>query len=139
VRRTILYLDDEAACLSLFSEMFGEEYDVRTAETVPDARRMLAERPADIVISDETMPGGVRGTDFLGEVAESHPSSCRVLLTGSVYWFSVIREVGGGLIHLFVPKPWGYEDMRRKLELAASYTEPGAQGRPDDRHERTGD
>lgn len=118
VKRTIVYFDDEAGCLSIFQEAFGGEYDVRTATTLAEARRMLAEQPADIVISDQTMPE-IKGTDFLSEVAALHPSSYRVLLTGTVHLINVIPEMGAGLIHLFVPKPWTAQTMRQMLERAS--------------------
>ena len=97
--------------------MFGGEYDVRTATTLSEARRMLTERPADIVISDQSMPE-IKGTEFLSEVATTHPSSYRVLLTGSIHLGGVISEVGSGLIQLFIPKPWTEQDMRQMLERA---------------------
>ena len=128
MKRTILYIDDEVECLNIFREMFGDEYDVRTAATLVDARRMLSERPADIVISDQSMPE-IKGTDFLAEVAAAHPSSYRVLLTGSVHLFDVMPEVGAGLVQLFVPKPWMAEDMSRMLERAGAHFESGGAGR----------
>ena len=124
MKRTILYIDDEVECLNIFQEMFGEDYDVRTAATLGDARLMLAERPADIVISDQSMPE-IKGTDFLAEVAAAYPSSYRVLLTGSVPLFNVMPEVGAGLVQLFVPKPWFAEDMSRMLERAGAHFESG--------------
>src|SRR4051812_23557898 len=90
LKRTIFYIDDEAVCLDLFQEVFGDEYDVRTATTLVEARRMLTQRPADIVISDQSMPE-IKGTDFLREVAATYPSSYRVLLTGSIHVGGVIR------------------------------------------------
>jgi DNA-binding NtrC family response regulator len=95
--------------------MFRDEYDVRTAATLAEARRMLAESPADIIISDQSMPD-MNGMDFLREVARTHPSSCRVLLTGSIHFGDVIVEIGNGIIHSFAPKPWTEQDMRQMLE-----------------------
>ena len=118
LKRTIFYFDDEVVCLNLFQEVFGGEYDVRTATTLTEARRLLAEQPADIVISDQSMPE-IKGTDFLDEVAATHPSSCRVLLTGSIYLGGVISEIGAGTIHLFIPKPWRELGMRQLLERAS--------------------
>jgi response regulator RpfG family c-di-GMP phosphodiesterase len=128
VKLTVLYLDDEPICLDVFSETFRREYDVRVAASADQAWRLLAERPADIVISDQKMPG-VKGTDFLGQVAARYPTSYRVLLTGSIPLVSVLPEVGAGLIHLFVPKPWTEADMRRMLERAGAHFEAGAHGR----------
>ena len=120
MKRTIFYIDDEAGCLSLFQERFGSEYDVRTAATLREARRMLEERPADIVISDQSMPE-IKGTDFLSEVARTHPPSYRVLLTGSIGFGEVIPEIGNGTVHFFLPKPWTEEYMRHMFERASVY------------------
>ena len=122
MKLSVLYLDDEQGCLDVFYETFRREYDVRTAVSAEEARRMLAEQPADVVISDQAMPD-IKGTDFLAEVAYRYPSSYRVLLTGSISLVGVMPEVGGGLIHLFVPKPWTPEAMCRMLERAGAHFE----------------
>jgi DNA-binding NtrC family response regulator len=115
MRRSVLYLDDEAGCLNLFCEVFGAEYDVRTAATSAEARRMLAARPADVVISDQTMPD-TTGKVFLGEVAAAYPSTYRVLLTGNITVGDALREIGVGIVHAFVTKPWNKETICRVLE-----------------------
>lgn len=117
MKRAIFYIDDEVGCLNLFQETFGGENDVRTATTLAEARRALAERTADIVISDQSMPE-ITGTDFLSEVAVTHPPSYRVLLTGSIGFAQVMPEIGAGIIHFFAPKPWTQQDMRQMLERA---------------------
>lgn len=130
MRLSILYLDDEQGCLGLFRAVFEREYDVRTASTSEEARRMLAERPADVVISDEAMPG-VSGKAFLAEVAAAHPAAYRVLLTGSITVGSALREIGTGVVQAFVAKPWSREDIRRVLERGQADEERrwGAGGR----------
>ena len=115
--RTIFYIDDEVGCLNLFQEVFGSEYDVRTATTLSEARLLLAEEPADVVISDQLMPD-VDGTEFLREVAENYPESRRVLLTGGVTVGHVFGEVSAGVVQFFVPKPWTEVEMRETLERA---------------------
>lgn len=115
MRLSILYLDDEQGCLGLFRAVFEREYDVRTTSAPEEARRMLAERPADVVISDEAMPG-VSGKAFLAEVAAAHPAAYRVLLTGSITVGSALREIGAGVVQAFVAKPWSREDIRRVVE-----------------------
>jgi DNA-binding NtrC family response regulator len=115
LKPSVLYLDDEAGCLKIFREVFGGEYDVRTAATPEEARRMLAERPADVVISDEAMPHA-SGKVFLAEVAARHPDAYRVLLTGGITVGVAIGEIGAGVVQAFVTKPWSKQDIYRVLE-----------------------
>ncbi|PYS51798.1 MAG: hypothetical protein DMF68_03085 [Acidobacteria bacterium] len=118
IRKTsILYLDDEQACLDVFRQLFEDEYDVRTVSTLKDAREALDKERFDIVISDQQMPE-IDGLTFLREVASAHPESFRMMLTGSIGVGEVIREVGAGVIHLFVTKPWIEHSMRQALERA---------------------
>jgi two-component system response regulator HupR/HoxA len=118
MKRSILYLDDEATCLEVFHDLFGDEYEVRTAMTLSDARRMLEERPSDIVISDQNMPE-ISGTEFLYEVAEKYPASYRVMLTGRMSVVEALPEISSGIVHLFVRKPWQESNMRQMLERAS--------------------
>jgi DNA-binding NtrC family response regulator len=115
-------MDDEVGCLNLFQETFGGENDVRTATMLDEARRMLAEHPSAIIISDQTMPE-ITGADFLKEVALTHPTSYRVLLTGSIGFDQVMPEIGTGVIHFFAPKPWTRQDIQQMLERADAHFE----------------
>lgn len=115
MKLSVLYLDDEQGCLDVFRDVFEREYDVRTASTPEEARRMLAARPADVVISDEAMPD-ISGKAFLAEVAAAHPSAYRVLLTGSITAGHALREIGAGVVQAFVPKPWNRDDIQRVME-----------------------
>lgn len=117
MKQTILYLDDDEACLALFHQAFDEDYDVRTALTHVEARRLLAARPADIVISDQIMPD-IKGSDFLREVARQYPESYRVLLTGGTTVGNLLHEISTGIIQLFLTKPWALQDMRQMLDIA---------------------
>jgi response regulator RpfG family c-di-GMP phosphodiesterase len=117
MKRSILYLDDEPACLKLFTDVIGADYDVRTTSDHAEAGRLLAEHGSDIVISDQHMPG-VQGTRFLREVADRYPGSCRVLLSGAVTAGEVLTELGRGGIHIFLAKPWTEQGMRQMLERA---------------------
>jgi DNA-binding NtrC family response regulator len=117
MKLSILYLDDEAACLDVFRHMFGGDYDVRTVTTADEARRALGEREFDIVISDQQMPG-MRGTDFLREVAATHPDSYRMMLTGNTTLGETMHEFAARVIHGFLTKPWTEHQMRQALERA---------------------
>jgi DNA-binding NtrC family response regulator len=116
-KRSIFYFDDEEQSLDLFREMFSAEYDIRIAATLSEARCMLRERPADVIISDQNMPE-ISGTEFLAEVAKEYPRSYRVMLTGSMLAGEAIPEILSGIVQFFIPKPWTEEEMRQALERA---------------------
>lgn len=117
MKYTILYLDDSEQMLRLFERMFGGEFDVRTASKAADAFRMLDERGADIVMSDQRMPE-TQGTEFLRRVSELHPSSFRVLLTGHAAAGDTPNELGNGIVEQFVTKPWTAATMGEALKRA---------------------
>lgn len=118
MKLSILYLDDEPMCLNLFMDVFGLDFDVRTALDHVEANRLLSERPSSVIISDQQMPD-VEGTRFLREVAEKYPHSCRMLLTGSATIGDMFLEVGQGNVHFFLAKPWTEKGMREMLERAS--------------------
>jgi DNA-binding NtrC family response regulator len=117
MRRSIFYFDDEQNMVDLFQDMFGGIYEVHTAITLAEARRILAECAVDIIISDRKMPE-IEGVEFLKEAATVCPDSFRILLTGQAVILDVLTEIRTGIIHLFVTKPWTEERMREVLERA---------------------
>ena len=122
LRRTILYLDDEEGLLRLFEEMFSHKYDVRTANTVIEARRILKECPADIIISDQKMPE-IEGTAFLREAARVCPRSYRILMTGQTSMIGVVTELTTGIVQQFIAKPWEEDQMLKALQRAVAVIE----------------
>ena len=119
MRRSIFYFDDEQGLLDLFKHTFDHAYEVHTATTLAEARRVLAQCDVDIIISDQVMPE-IDGTEFLREAASICPHSFRIMVTGKVAVGGVLKEIRGGIIQLFVPKPWTIEQMRQILERASA-------------------
>jgi DNA-binding NtrC family response regulator len=117
VKPTVLYLDDETPLLDIFSQMFSDEYDVRTASTLAEARQMLTSCTPTIIISDWSMPE-VSGLDFLREASETCPNSFRIILTGYGQVGDAIGEISAGLVELFITKPWTEDELRTALERA---------------------
>jgi DNA-binding NtrC family response regulator len=119
----VLYLDDDMDCLEVFLEMFREDYEVRTARTLAEARRALAAQSFDIIISDQSMPEG-NGVEFLREVAAVQPAAFRILLTGCTNVGAHLGAMAAGVFQVFATKPWSEQSMREKLERAQASREP---------------
>lgn len=80
---TILWADDEIDLLKphiLFLKAKG--YDVVTACSGADALVMVDERPFDLVILDENMPG-ISGLETLARIKQTHPQIPIIMITKS--------------------------------------------------------
>ena len=115
----VLLVDDEERILSALRRTLRREgYELLMARTAAQALAMLEERPVDLVVSDQKMPG-LTGVDFLAQVAERRPGIPRILLTG---WPEEIpaarlREVG---VRALLPKPWDDTELKSTLRKALS-------------------
>ena len=131
MRLAIFYLDDDPSQVELFRETFeGGEFEIHTATTLEEARRMLAECFPDIIISDQRMPE-IAGADFLREVAQTCPQSFRIMLTGTATLGEMMGEVSTGIIHLFLSKPWTESEMQAALERASASLNNSTRSRPE--------
>lgn len=122
MKRSVFYFDDDATLLDIFQEMFEDEYEVRTTTKLAEARQILSECAADIIITDQSMPE-ISGSEFLREAVEKCPHSFRIMLTG--YWAvgDVFGQITNGLIDIFIVKPWQEAQMRQVLERGLAAVE----------------
>ena len=130
MKRSVFYFDDDATLLDIFQEMFEDEYDVRTTTKLAEARRMLSECTADIIITDQSMPE-ISGSEFLREAIKKCPDSFRIMLTGYSSVGDVYGEITKGLIDVFIVKPWKEEQMRQVLERGGAAVEARRELMPD--------
>jgi response regulator RpfG family c-di-GMP phosphodiesterase len=104
-RAAVLLVDDEPRILSALRRSLRREgYELLTAGSAAEALAVLAQRPVDLVVSDQKMRGA-SGLDLLQEILHRHPRVARILLTG---WPEEVpeeelRRLG---IRALVPKPW---------------------------------
>ena len=83
------------------------------AEDPAAALRLLAERDVDVILSDHKMPG-MSGLELLGEVAQRHPATTRLLITG---WTADVTSADCASvgIHAVIPKPWDDQELKATL------------------------
>ena len=101
----VLFVDDDSHLLEGIKRTLRREpYDVLVATSGARALRVLAERPVDLVVSDENMPG-MSGTAFLARVRAEHPETIRILLTGQGDFEVAVRAINQGEVYRFFTKP----------------------------------
>jgi CheY-like chemotaxis protein len=115
MKTSLFYLDGDERQLELFRELFSGEYDVRATASLEEARRELEECAPDIIICDQRTPGG-EGAEFLRLAARLCPAAFRIMVSAYVGAGDLLSEIGSGVVHSFVPKPWSYDSMRQALE-----------------------
>ncbi|SEM83034.1 Response regulator receiver domain-containing protein [bacterium A37T11] len=113
----ILYVDDEANNLISFKAVFRMKYDVYTAISGQEAMAILKEKPINIIITDQRMPG-MTGVEFLEEVLKIYPDPMRILLTGYADMVAVIDAVNRGKIFHYLTKPWIEEELDKTITNA---------------------
>lgn len=94
--RSIVFVDDEENLLSGLRRLLRhkrDQWDMRFATSGEQALAMLAERAADVVVSDMKMPR-MDGAQLLGRVRRLHPQTTRMILSGHADRMSIISAVG---------------------------------------------
>jgi DNA-binding NarL/FixJ family response regulator len=79
----VLWLDDDERVLRGGARALRRyNISVRTAKTLPKARESIARQPPDVVLLDEVLDHGERGSDLIVELQALRSPPAIVLLTG---------------------------------------------------------
>ncbi|MFC1815256.1 response regulator [Thermodesulfobacteriota bacterium] len=115
---TVLIVDDQQTMLDLLKEVFTREaYHVLRATSAKEALSILEQKQADVIISDEKMPG-MSGTEFLAIVKKKYPDIIRIILTGHANLDSAIRAINEGEVYRFFTKPCNMTDLTVTIRQA---------------------
>ncbi|MEO7659326.1 MAG: sigma-54 dependent transcriptional regulator [Pyrinomonadaceae bacterium] len=107
----ILIVDDEQSYRQLLSLVFEEQgNDIRTAMNGRQALELLAEQPADVIISDVKMPD-MDGIEMLRTVRETLPDLGVVLMTAFAS-VETAREAFKLGADDFIQKPFDVEELK---------------------------
>lgn len=108
----ILYVDDEQSMLLCFDVLMrSENIQARTLADSQQIERVLVdEGPFAVVLSDQHMPV-VDGASVLKRVAQFHPQTIRILVTGYASPEDTIRAINIAKISRYIVKPWRDEEL----------------------------
>jgi HD-like signal output (HDOD) protein len=123
MKTEVMFVDDEPHVLSALRRMLfpmRDRWDLRFAAGGEDALRQLAERRADVVVSDMRMPG-MDGAELLERVELAHPETIRIVLSGQCDRETALRAVGP--THIYLSKPCDGERIVRTVDRACRLRE----------------
>jgi DNA-binding NarL/FixJ family response regulator len=114
----ILYIDDEKVNIANFESVFGEDYQILSAESGEEALKIFKkEEGIAMVISDQRMPG-MSGVELLEKIYRLNPDPVRMILTGFKDIEDIIGAINQGRVHRYILKPWEEKEIRPVLKQA---------------------
>lgn len=113
----VLYVDDEVHNLNSFKAGFRRKFNVFTAESAIEGRKILEQELIHVIITDQRMPV-TTGIEFLESIIPDFPDPIRILLTGYADINAVIDAINKGQVYKYIQKPWMDEDLRINIEKA---------------------
>lgn len=113
----ILYIDDEVHNLNAFKAGFRRLFNIFTAESALEGRKILETEDIQVIITDQRMPV-TTGIEFLESIIPDFPDPIRILLTGYADINAVIDAINRGEVYRYIQKPWMEEDLRINIEKA---------------------
>jgi response regulator RpfG family c-di-GMP phosphodiesterase len=113
----VLYIDDEVHNLNSFKAGFRRLFNVFTAESAAEGRKILETEKVQIIITDQRMPV-MTGIEFLESIIPDFPDPIRILLTGYADINAVVDAINKGQVYKYIQKPWMDEDLRINIEKA---------------------
>jgi response regulator RpfG family c-di-GMP phosphodiesterase len=116
-KATVLYIDDEVNNLHSFKASFRRQFNVLTAESATEARKVLAANTVHVIVSDQRMPQ-MTGIEFFASILNDFPDPIRMLLTGYADIQAVIDAINLGQVFRYFSKPWNDAELMKNIQDA---------------------
>ncbi len=115
----VIFVDDEENILRALQRLFGEEeFEVLTAVSGEEAKKILAARDdVAVLVSDQRMPG-MSGVELLAHARQQAPLAVRILLTGYADINAAMDSINKGGIYRYITKPWQDEELLQTVRTA---------------------
>ncbi|TCD01053.1 response regulator [Pedobacter psychroterrae] len=113
----VLYVDDEIHNLNSFKAGFRRLFNVFTAESAVEGRKILETEDIHVIVTDQRMPV-TTGIEFLESIIPDFPEPIRILLTGYADINAVIDAINRGQVYKYIQKPWREDDLQINIEKA---------------------
>jgi two-component system response regulator PilR (NtrC family) len=114
---SVLLVDDERSMRDFLKILLKKEgFDVRTASDGTQALEMLAERGADLVLSDIRMPG-MNGIELLEQVKELYPGLPVVMVTAFASPDDAVQAMRNGAFD-YISKPFNVNELKSVVHAA---------------------
>lgn len=113
----VLYVDDEINNLNSFKAAFRRDFNIYTASSAAEGRKILDVNEIGVIITDQRMPV-TTGIEFLESILPVYPDTIRILLTGFSDINAVIDAINRGQVYKYLVKPWQNDELKIHIQNA---------------------
>jgi response regulator RpfG family c-di-GMP phosphodiesterase len=113
----VLYIDDEPHNLVSFRASFRRHFNIYTAESAVEGKKILSTTEIHVILSDQRMPK-MTGIEFFESILNTYPDPIRILVTGYTDINAVIDAINRGQVYKYLTKPWYDNDIRNFIETS---------------------
>lgn len=113
----VLYVDDEVNNLNSFKAAFRRDFNIHTAQSAREGRKILEAEEIGVIITDQRMPGET-GIEFLESILPVYPDTIRILLTGFSDINAVMGAINRGQVYKYLVKPWQDDELKMYIQNA---------------------
>ncbi len=113
----VLYIDDEINNLNSFKASFRRDFEVFTAISAKEGRKILDANEIGVIITDHRMPV-MTGIEFLESIINVYPDTIRILLTGFADINAVMDAINRGQVYKYIVKPWQNDELKMYISNA---------------------
>ncbi|MCA6449319.1 MAG: response regulator [Chitinophagaceae bacterium] len=110
----VLYIDDEPNNITSFRAAFRRSFNIYSAESAEEARKIIEVEPIEVILSDQRMPK-MTGIEFFQSILTTHPDPIRILITGYTDINAVIDAINIGQVYKYLTKPWIEHEVRTAI------------------------
>ncbi|HSZ56165.1 MAG TPA: response regulator [Tepidisphaeraceae bacterium] len=114
----VLIVDDEPDVIELMRDLVVKQIDCRVsaASSLKEARKLLADGGADLLVIDLNLPDG-DGISLLPALHDARPTASAIVITGRPSLDGAISAIRSGAID-FVPKPFSAQHIIDRVRAA---------------------
>lgn len=113
----VLYVDDEVNNLNSFKAAFRRDFQIYTASSAREGKKILENNEIGVIITDQRMPV-MTGIEFLESIIPIYPDTIRILLTGFSDINAVMDAINRGQVYKYLVKPWQNDELKMYIENA---------------------
>lgn len=115
---TLLLVDDDELVRRTLRESLSRVYRVLAAADGSEALALLEHDEAQLVLSDQRMPG-ISGAQLCARIRALYPNTIRIIMTGFGGASALQEAFRAGDIYYYLMKPCNLDQLRMLLQRAA--------------------